>query len=282
MANLVVIGGVALDYLSKVKDMKSQFTQVLEYSENLGGMAFNTAMTTSRLGVKTWLVSAVGKDFPKIGSTEGLTYDFHLSDQLTTRSFLFFDETDERIYFYRGAYHDIDVMRANALIDKADWVHFAGVAPCFSELIKTADHEDKIVSCNPGYDLFHYGPKDRVVSDLVEKSDFLILSSNEARHLNRAVDNMVNGAVIVTMGKNGSMVVTKDGRTQIGAHVVDVNSPFGAGDTYTGTFIASMLKEDDLIKAAKMASAAGSFAVEERTTTPELEWDKIEKRAKKL
>ena len=282
MTNLVVLGGVALDYLSKVKDLKAQFTQVLDYSENIGGMAFNTAATTSRLGVKTWLVSAVGKDFPRMGGAENLTYDLHLSEQLTTRSFLFFDETDERIYFYRGAYHDIDVMRANALIDKADWVHFAGVAPCFSELIKTADHEDKIVSCNPGYDLFHYDPRDKVVTDLVEKSDFLILSSNEARHLNRPVDSMVNGAVIVTMGKNGSMVVTKEGRTQIEAHVVEVSSPFGAGDTYTGTFIASMLKEDDIINAAKMASAAGSFAAEGRTTTPELDWDKIEKRAKKL
>ncbi len=282
MANLVVIGGVALDYLSRVKDLKARCTQILEYSENIGGMAFNTAITTARLGVRTWLVSSVGRDLPEMKTVENLVYALHMSNQPTTRSFLFFDDTDEKIYFYRGAYHDIDVVRASRLISKADWVHFAGVAPCFSELIKTADHEDKIVSCNPGYDLFHYDPKDRVVSDLVEKSDFLILSSSEVSHLNRPVDAMVNGAIIVTMGKSGSMVVTKKGRTQIAAYTVDVSSPFGAGDTYTGTFIASMLREDDLIKAAKMASAAGSFAVEEQTTTPKLDWKRIEKRAKKL
>ena len=110
----------------------------------------------------------------------------------------------------------------------------------------------------------------------------MILSSGEARHLNNPVDSLVNGAVIVTMGKNGSTVVDKEGRTQIPAYVVDVNSPFGAGDTYTGTFITSMMQEEDVIKAAKLASAAASFAVEEKTTTPDLDWEKIEKRAKKL
>lgn len=282
MANLVVIGGVALDYLSRVKDVKVDCTQILEYSENIGGMAYNTAITTAQLGMRTRLVSAVGKDFPDLQKAKDLIFDLHPVDGMTTRSFLFFDDKGERVYFYRGVYHDMDVEKAKNAIYKADWVHFAGIAPCFSEMIKAADEEDKIVSFNPGYDLFHYDPTDKVIRELVAKSDYMIFNSDEARHLNKPVDSIVNGAVIVTMGKNGSVVVEKDNRTQIGAYKVDLESPFGAGDTYTGTFIASMMNGDELIKSAKLAGAAASFAVEERTTTPTLEWSDIEKRAKKL
>ncbi len=282
MAELLIIGGVALDYLSRVKDLRARCTRVLEYGESLGGMAYNTAVTTSRLGVETRLVSAVGPDFPKVNPQENLTLDLDISDQPTTRSFLFFDEEDERIYFFRGSYHDIDADRVTGLIKRAGWVHFAGVAPCFSKLIDAADRDEKIVSCNPGYDLLHYDPKDQVVKDLVEKSDYLILNSDEARHLNRPVDSLANAAVIVTMGKNGSAVVSEGKREQIQAYVVEMCSPFGAGDTYTGTFIASMIGEDDVMKAAKAASAAGSLAVEQGTTTPELDWKEIDKRSKKL
>ena len=69
---IAIIGGIALDYLSNVKDASAKVTQVLEYSENLGGMAFNTAMTTSQLGAKTTLVSAVGSDFQKIVKNKNL------------------------------------------------------------------------------------------------------------------------------------------------------------------------------------------------------------------
>ena len=282
MRNLVAIGGVALDYLSKVKDVKACCTQVLEYNENIGGMVYNTAVACSQLGVKTRLVSAVGADFPELGRVKNLTLDLHRTGGKTTRSFLFFDDTEERIYFYKGAYHDIDVMKAMDAIYKGDWIHFAGIAPCFSELVKIADQEDKIISFNPGYDLFHYDPRDKLINGLIDKSDYLIFSSEEASHLNRPVDSLVNGAAIVTMGKNGSMVVEKENRTQVGAYVVDVESPFGAGDTYTGAFIASMIQEKEIIESAKLASAAASFAVEERTTTPLLDWEGIEKRAKKL
>lgn len=282
MTKLVVIGGIALDYLSKVKDVNADVTQVQEYSENMGGMAYNTAITTSQLGIITRLVAPVGRDFPHMKSAKKLIMDFHPTNGMTTRSFLFFDDNKEKIYFYPGAYHDFNVEKAKNAIEKSDWVHFAGVVPCFADLIDFADEEEKVVSTNVGYDMFHYDPADRVIKQLIKKSDYLILSSSEAKHLNRPIDSIVNAAAIVTMGKNGSIVVEKGNRTQIDTHPVDVQSPFGAGDCYTGTFIASMIKENDVITSARLASAAGSFAVEERTTTPKLEWDDIEKRAKKL
>lgn len=283
MTDLLVIGGVALDYLSKVKDASAQVTQVTEYSQNIGGMAYNTAITTAQLGIGTRLVAAVGNDFPKLPEYKDLQFDFTEVYGPTTRSFLFFDEKkEERIFFFPGTYHDINVEDAKNAIRRVKWVHFAGVVPCFAELITFAEEENKIVSANPGYDLFHYDPQDKIIKTIIEKSDYLIVSEKEAKHLNRPIDNLINEAVIVTMGKNGSVIAEKGKKTQIDAFTVEVESPFGAGDTYAGTFIAAMLLENDIIKSTRLASAAASYAVEEKTTTPDLDWDKIKKRAKKL
>lgn len=282
MTRLMIVGGVALDYLSKVQNIDAQCSNVEEYSENIGGMAYNTAVASAQLGIDTRLVASVGKDFPLLPKEKNLNFDFHINEGLTTRSFLFFGDGKEKIFFFPGEYHKIDTEKAAHTIKKSDWIHFAGVMPCFQELIRIADEENKIVSTNPGYDLYHYDPNDKVVRELLKKSDYSIISSEEARHLNKPVDSLVNGAVIVTMGKNGSVVVEKNSRTPISAYPVKSKSPFGAGDAYSGAFIAAMIHGNDPIQSAKLASAASSFAVEEQSTTPKLMWEKIEKRAKKI
>jgi sugar/nucleoside kinase (ribokinase family) len=245
-------------------------------------MGYNTAMAAAQLGTRTRLVAAVGNDFPMLKNLKDLSFDLHRCDGLSTRCFLFYDDEEERICFYRGPYHEIDVNKAIDAVYKADWVHLSGIMPCMPEIVKVADAEAKIVSFNPGYDIFHYDPRDKLIKDLIGKSDYLILSSEEASHLNLPIDGLVNGAAIVTMGKNGALVVEKGSRNQIGAYPVEADSPFGAGDTYTGTFISSMLLGNDVLQSAKLASAAASFAVEGKTTTPKLDWEEIEKRAKKL
>lgn len=282
MGKLVVIGGIALDYLSKVKDAKAPCTQVLEYSENIGGMAYNTAVTAAQLDVDTRLVSSVGKDFPLLKNSPKLHFELNYVEGKTTRSFLFYDGEEERIYFYPNSYHDMHVENAKIAISRADWIHFAGIAPCFEELVEHADIEGKIVSFNPGYDLYHYDPNDAMINKLFKKTDYLIFSSKEASYLNKPVDSLVNAAAVVTMGRNGAMTIDKKERSNIPAFPVESKSPFGAGDTFTGTFIASMMLEKGLVKSARLASAAGSLAVEEQSTTPSLDWKEIEKRENKL
>jgi len=282
VANLVIIGGIALDYLLKVKDVDSRYTQVLEYSENLGGMAYNTATACAQLGVKTRLVSAVGSDFPKIKSRKNLALDLTKGKKPSTRCFLFYDGKGERICFYRGPYHDIDVEKAKKAVRSADWVHFAGIAPRFAQIVKEAVKSGKTISFNPGYDLFHYNPKDKLIKSLVDASDYLILSFNEAKYLGVKKSDSEGRVIIITRGRQGSEVYASSAVIMVPAYRVKTKSPFGAGDTYTGTLIAALMKGHGLVESAKLASAAASFAVEEKATTPRLSWARIVNRESKL
>ncbi len=282
---MLVIGGIALDYISGVKDASAACTQVLDYSESIGGMGYNTAMAAAQLGVATRLISAVGEDFDqsRVGTPKNgkLKLDFHKAPGYTTRSFMFSDGKDERIYFYRGAYHEIDVKKATNAIDEAAWVHFAGVMPCFAELAEYAKVKKKTVSTNPGYDLFHYKPDDPVVSGLLDNTDYLILSANEAKHLGGGKAAKCK-AMITTMGKDGSVVESGGKKAKIPIYFVKAESPFGAGDTYTGGFITAMLTGKGVFESARFASAAASFADEGKTTAPKLDMKKVEERAKAI
>ena len=83
------------------------------------------------------------------------------------------------------------------------------------------------------------------------------------------------GAVIVTLGSQGSRVTTREGEADI---VVvkprKVEDPTGAGDAYRGGLISGLVRGKDLCHSARMGSVCASFAVEcygtqEYTFTPE-------------
>jgi len=278
-SGLAIIGGIALDYVSKVKDVDARCTQVIDYSENVGGMAYNTAMASARLGIPTKLISAVGPDFPKITLPEKLSLELTTTPNPSTRCFLFHDGQGERIFFYRGPYHDIDIKLAKNALSSCSWAHFAGVAPCFEEIASEAVRCGKKISFNPGYDLFHYNPRDPAILRIVKSTDLLILNKNESDYLGLKDGDAPKAIIITTEGGKGSVIRIGGKESKVPAYKVNVLSPFGAGDTYTGTLIAALMKGEELTKAANLASSAASFAVEAKSTTPELSWPAIKKRA---
>jgi sugar/nucleoside kinase (ribokinase family) len=246
-------------------------------------MAYNTAMACAQLGIKTDLVSAVGSDFPKLKLPRKLRLRLTRFGKRSTWCLLLYDSRGgERISFYRGPYHDIDVKKAKKAILSANLVHFAGVAPCFEKLVEYAVAQNKIVSFNPGYDLFHYSPKCRLIRRLVELSDWMILSSNEAKYLGINSRTAGSKVVVVTKGKKGSEILMGGEIVKVPAYPVKQKSPFGAGDTYTGALISALIRGKKLADATRLASVAASFAVEEETTAPKLSWRRIKERASKL
>ncbi|MBN2517407.1 MAG: hypothetical protein JXB14_01025 [Candidatus Altiarchaeota archaeon] len=284
MSKLVVFGGIVLDYLCKVEDASKECTQVTTYGESLGGMGYNTASAAAQLGVETELVAAVGGDFPKVKGTKNLKLTLtRVKGLKTTRSFLFYDGKEERVYFFRGSYHEYEDKNAKKAIRGADFIHLAGVLPMFPKYAKTAREFGRTVSLNPGYDLFHYDPKDRIVVDLLENSDFMILNEREYERIGAFKELWKNKkALVVTRGEDGCSVFENAKKTDIGSFKVNAASPFGAGDSFTGGFLASVIKGYSIMDSARIASACASFAVEVEDTVPVLSWDKILERSRRV
>jgi ribokinase len=68
-------------------------------------------------------------------------------------------------------------------------------------------------------------------------------------------------AVIVTLGRDGCLVVSDGLVTQIAAFGVDVVDTVGAGDAFNGALAAALAEGRGLVEAATIACAAGALAV---------------------
>jgi len=285
--DVLVFGGTVIDDVGKVKSFSENAVQLNAFKEMVGGMGYNTAYALSTLGLDTGLVSSIGDDFKSIEQPQNLKFFFHKSTtDLCARSLLFYDDKgNEQIFFYPGCYNRLgDWEKLKKLIKKAEHVHFAGVIPGFSELSLVAKDEKKTVSFNPGYDIFHYSRNDRVLKQTIRNTDYLILNKEELAYLGGRPDKLSENlsSLVVTIGKHGAILYIKGVEKTIKSYSVKSMSPFGAGDTFTAAFIASVLREDDMVDAVKYANSAGSYAIESLRPQVSLDWDKLEERKKKI
>jgi sugar/nucleoside kinase (ribokinase family) len=68
------------------------------------------------------------------------------------------------------------------------------------------------------------------------------------------------GACAISLGENGSFVMTRDGRQfTLPAFEVQVRDTSGCGDSYTGGFIAGLVRDWDLLDCAKLATATAAI-----------------------
>ena len=78
------------------------------------------------------------------------------------------------------------------------------------------------------------------------------------------------GAVLLTLGEQGAMLVTPEGEQAIQPFRVSAVDTVAAGDAFAGT-LAALLAEDELLdKAAHWAAAAGALAVTREGALPSL------------
>ena len=68
-------------------------------------------------------------------------------------------------------------------------------------------------------------------------------------------------AVIITLGAAGVVVATRQPRTTIAGHPVQVSDTTGAGDTFAGALATRLAEGVDLVEAARFGNAAAALSV---------------------
>jgi len=66
--------------------------------------------------------------------------------------------------------------------------------------------------------------------------------------------------VVMTMGKDGVILASRDARHRLMPHRVDAVDATGAGDTFNGSFLARLIAGDDPLAAARYANAAAALS----------------------
>lgn len=276
--DVLVVGAAALyDHIFPVRELPSKgrvaeilATRPTEGNAYFGGCAFNIAVTMTKLGAGCALMHAVGADFPgsdyeKYLGGQGISLDgIQVHRELQSgHAFLFYDRQGETLCFsYPGAASEpLSLDRLNTFLDQVSMVVIAPVfSPSSARIIQIArNYPLKLAVC---------GIAAAELMPFLGQIDILIANQYEIQSLCQACGadgpfELGPSLVYETCGNRGSRVISPSGEQWIDpAPTREIIDPTGAGDSYAGGVLASLLKGLDPNQAGVVGSVVASFVLE--------------------
>lgn len=120
-----------------------------------------------------------------------------------------------------------------------------------------------------GRTILNTAPIDWSMTSLLNLVDVVICNQPEAAMMSGregqdaavALSKMVRGSVIVTLGKNGAVLIENEGPVHLTAPAVTAHDTSGAGDVAVGFIAATLARGGSLTEAANVAIKAASLSV---------------------
>ena len=231
-----------------------------------GGGATNAAVTFSRLGYSTAIVSAVGNDdggraVLETLRSERVSTSFMQTDRddQTAFSAIILSGTGERtVLVYRGASEMISAKLVPWQYVGAQWFYvtsLGGKLALMEKLLTFAKRNGVKVAWNPGTMELRYGLER--LTPLIRKTDVFNLNVEEAMLLTGRKDRDIAAlrdelrglprrAIVITDGKNGAYGADRGSAWHVAAMNVKRINVTGAGDAFGSGFVAGLMKKDDL------------------------------------
>lgn len=266
MKKVLVIGSSNVDYIIRTKKFpdrgETTFSESFEYA--IGGKGLNQAVAASLTGAETTFLTALGNDNNLDYVLNELSkYNLNVKPIIKNTStgtaiIMVEDESGENeIIVNSGANKKLDKTDIDnniELIKNHDYIllQLELDIKVIEYIIKIAKKLNKIVILNPA-------PFSILNKDVMELCDFV--TPNEGEYQKLLESNIKLNNVIVTMGSNGSKLITKDKEIKIPAYKVLAVDTTGAGDCYNGTFVGFLAQGYEISDALNLASYASALSV---------------------
>ena len=285
--HIVVVGSLNMDLVVKTPRHPEVGETILgsEFRTYPGGKGANQAVAAAKLGCPVKMVGRVGKDpfaneLLEAISIEKLDSAYIIRDpnEPTGVAFITVDQDGQNsIIVIPGANARVspeDVQAAEKVFIGAAvlLIQLECPLPAVVRAIDLAKKHQLQVVLNPA-------PGQVLGIDILSKVDFLLPNQSELalisgeQELNRAIDTMGElgcGAMVVTMGGEGVLVVDATSEIQIPALDVKVVDTTAAGDAFAGAFAVALTEGYGLYDAARWGTIAGALAVTGAGAQPSL------------
>lgn len=272
---VINLGSINIDHIYQVPHFVNpgETLASTEYRKLLGGKGANQSIALAHAGNLVQHVGLVNEDDGNIKQKlirEGIDCRYvKVSEKPTGHAIIQVNDTGENaIVLFAGANHDIQAeLVQQAIVDAlpGDWMLTQNETNCIDEAMRQAKENGLKIAFNPA-------PMTEAVKLLpLELVDLFILNEVEAEGIagSRDIDQIEayfnehfsNAEVIITLGKEGAVMLRKTGNIKVPAFKVEAVDTTAAGDTFIGYFLASYIREDDAEKALTNACAASAIAV---------------------
>ena len=271
-------GSLNYDYVYEVDHfvLPKETISSLGYSRNFGGKGLNQSIALAKAGVDVYHAGRVGndgQDFIDYLNEYGVKTDYLLKDtnEATGHAIIEVCEGQNCIILHGGANQKIDekqvddvlanftsddVLLVQNEISSMDYIlkkaHEKGMKICFN----TAPMNDKI---------FTY-PLDVVDTFIVNEVEAMGLCKSNTEDIDTIISLiqklLPTKEIVLTVGEKGAYFIKGETCIHEDALKVKAVDTTAAGDTFTGFFLASYLKDKDASEALKLATKASAITVQ--------------------
>jgi len=254
-----------------------------------GGDTLNVAIAATRLGSKSAYVTRLGDDIfadelRALMSREQIgTAAVGADTGAPTGLYFVTHGPSGHVFTYRragsAASRMVPADLDPAVIASARFLHASGISQAISETaaqtVAAAIAIARKAGVGVSYDT-NFRPRlwaaekaRPVIEAAAAQADILKTSAEDAEALfglhdpaeiGRHLMGLGAGAVVITLGKDGVVLVTRDGLEQLPGRRVAAVDATGAGDAFTGALLAELARGQGLAAAARFANAAAGLS----------------------
>ncbi|WP_219834974.1 carbohydrate kinase family protein [Paenibacillus sp. R14(2021)] len=282
---ILLFGGIIIDQYVLVDQSPPRGGDALIHDSffRVGGCAINVGTTLQNLGIRPWIVSAVGDDawglrirayleekqFPaeaiRYGEKQASGYCLSIVEQDGERTFL----------TYKGC----EAVFMPSMLEGADFrqishVYVTGyylLDPAYTDAIAG---ELKKLKAAGAYLVFDPGPlaasiPTETLLTVLKLTDLLLPNDAEWTILGELLNGgtageppwreLGIGTVILKQGSRGADVRTADGGYRVAPYSAESIDTSGAGDSFAGGLLYSLARGDDMRTAVQIAAACGAL-----------------------
>lgn len=258
--------------------------EIEEYDLQTGGCANNAAIAMARLGLKVAAVGRVGND--RLGDivledlwANAVQTRYMVRDAVsrTSMSVVVINERGERSFLHhRGA--NLNLSAADVpgpVLERSRALHVGGAflmplldGEPLAALLARARRAGAVTFVDTAVDA--RGNRMEVLRPALPHMDYFLPSEAEATGMTGSDDpeEMASlllaegaGTVCIKLGERGCYVAGREGRELVPAYRVSAVDTCGAGDTFTGGYVAGILNGLGPVGAARLANAVGAMCV---------------------
>ncbi|MBZ9556851.1 MULTISPECIES: ribokinase [unclassified Modicisalibacter] len=190
------------------------------------------------------------------------------------------DQGENAIILHPGANHGFTDAHLATLMASAragDWLLLQNECNALERLLIRAEAQELRIAFNPA-------PMSANVLRLpLERCQLLFLNRGEAAALvdrdeHDTVDGLLEALrqrlpesqVVLTLGRDGVVFQDATRRLRLPAHSVEAIDTTAAGDTFIGYFMAALQRDNDIVEALRLASAASALCVQREGAAPSI------------
>lgn len=261
-----------MDHFVEPKETQSS----LAYARGFGGKGLNQSIALAKAGLDVYHAGRVGsdgQDFIDYLNKYGVNTEYLMKDDslATGHAIIEVCKGQNCIILHGGANQAIDCNQIDEVLshfEKDDVLLIQNEISNLSYLIEKADEKGMLIVFNTApmnEKVFTY-PLDKIDIFVVNEIEGAGLSNIQSNDYLKIIDALKekypDKQIVLTVGENGSYYINGDTLIHQDAYKVEAIDTTAAGDTFTGFFLASYLKDKDIKKALDLAAKASSITVQ--------------------